>query len=135
MVLYSDAGMALLSVTPAQMETIIIESLVWTNAALSNSLVAATFNLVHVGLVRASKMPTNHTISCITPLWSLVAATFPGSAGKVFCVLCTWGFRWQQHTRQSSESSVRPRCQRSEPRRDRPTRSFASPLPPDTSGK
>lgn len=52
MILYSDAGVELLAVTAAQMETMIIESLEWTNAAFVNSRIALTFNLVHVGPVR-----------------------------------------------------------------------------------
>lgn len=41
-----------LYVTAAQMETTIVESLVWTNEAFSNSEVPVTFNLVYTGMVR-----------------------------------------------------------------------------------
>lgn len=42
----------------AQMETTILESLAWTNAAFSNSGIAVTFRLVHVGPVRSSRVMT-----------------------------------------------------------------------------
>lgn len=54
--LYSKDALDSLDVTATQMETTIIETLVWSNTALSNSLISATFRLVHVGPVRGLKM-------------------------------------------------------------------------------
>lgn len=53
MVLYSVSALTTLGgITPQQMETVILESLVGTNQAMVNSGVSAYMNPVHVGLVR-----------------------------------------------------------------------------------
>lgn len=53
MVLYSVSALtAQGGVTPQQMETIILESIVGSNEAMENSGVAAYLNAVHIGLVR-----------------------------------------------------------------------------------
>ena len=59
MVLYSVASLTTLGgITPAQMETIILEGLVGTNEAFVNSEVSVRFDPVHIGLVRSHlKLP------------------------------------------------------------------------------
>ena len=55
MVLYSVASLVTMGViTPAQMETIILEGLVGTNEAFVNSEVSVYFNPVHIGQVRCA---------------------------------------------------------------------------------
>lgn len=55
MVLYSvSALIAQGGITPQQMETVILESLVGTNEAMVNSDVTVYMNPVHIGLVRSN---------------------------------------------------------------------------------
>lgn len=52
MVLYTETGLSWAGgVSPEQMETMIVESMVWTNEAFVNSELALQFNIVHMGPV------------------------------------------------------------------------------------
>lgn len=63
MILYDDPALATLGgITSNQMETIIAESIVESNQALTNSEVSAYLNPVHIGPVRACLFQKNASI-------------------------------------------------------------------------